>query len=404
MPRSSALPKLSGLPAVALVALGAAVAQAFGRFTYGVLLPAIRDDLGISNTVAGSLGTVNVGAYLLGTIVVAIATSKFRLLQVMKAGFVFSTVGLFLAAIASGPWMVGISLFLTGIGGAFIWIPAPVLAADAMAPERRRLAIGLMGSGIGAGIVFSGQLSAFVRSTYGDSSWRVVYQVQTAIAVVVVLATYAFLTHRQDRPKQSGVGIGGFSTLRQMRGWIPLTFAYASFGFMYLLVIAFLTTKLEDDNGWTGSRAALAFTFVGVAVIFGGPTFIRIAGRIGTRYSLMFAFTLWSALALLAIPGWTIPTLMASAGIGFTFAGIPGLITVYVVENTSMDTYGPSYAAATLAFGVAQMLSPQVGGLIADATGSFTLIFVLSATFALTGTLAALRLPPPIEAEFTALL
>ncbi len=63
--------RATGLPAVALVAVGAAVAQAFGRFTYGVLLPAVRDDLGISNTVAGSIGTVNVGAYLLGTLAVA---------------------------------------------------------------------------------------------------------------------------------------------------------------------------------------------------------------------------------------------------------------------------------------------------------------------------------------------
>ena len=369
------------------------MAQAFGRFTYGVLLPAIRDDLGISNTVAGSLGTVNVGAYLLGTIMVALATSRFRLLQVTKVGFMFSIVGLFLAAVASGPWMIGISLFLTGIGGAFIWIPAPVLAADAMAPERRRLAIALMGSGIGTGIVFSGQLSAFVRATYGDASWRLVYQVQTGIAIVVVAATFAFIGHQQERPKPTGVGLGGFSTLRRMRGWLPLTFAYASFGFMYLLVIAFLTTKLEDDNGWSGSRAALAFTLVGVAVIFGGPAFIEAASRFGTRNSLMLAFTLWSALALVVIPGWTVPTLVAAAGLGCTFAGIPGLITVYVVENTTIETYGPSYSAATLAFGVAQMLSPQVGGLIADLTGSFTPIFLLSAAFALTGTLAAHRLP-----------
>ena len=38
---------------VVLVAGGTIVAQAFGRFTYGVLLPAIRNDLGHSNTVAG---------------------------------------------------------------------------------------------------------------------------------------------------------------------------------------------------------------------------------------------------------------------------------------------------------------------------------------------------------------
>ena len=42
----------------------------------------------------------------------------------------------------------------------------------------------------------------------------------------------------------------------------------------------------------------------------------------------------------------------------------------------------PAYSAATLAFGVAQMASPQVGGVIADWQGSFTAVFLLSAVVA----------------------
>ena len=47
---------------VLLMALSAAVGQAFGRFSYGVLLPAVRDDMVISNTLAGFIGGANVGA------------------------------------------------------------------------------------------------------------------------------------------------------------------------------------------------------------------------------------------------------------------------------------------------------------------------------------------------------
>ena len=61
---------------VILVALTAAVGQSFGRFSFGILLPAIRDDLGISNTLVGMLGAANVGAYLFGTLAVAWATSR----------------------------------------------------------------------------------------------------------------------------------------------------------------------------------------------------------------------------------------------------------------------------------------------------------------------------------------
>ena len=61
----------SGWVVVIIVALAAAVGQSFGRFSFGVLLPAIRDDLGITNTLAGILGATNVGAYLLGTLTVS---------------------------------------------------------------------------------------------------------------------------------------------------------------------------------------------------------------------------------------------------------------------------------------------------------------------------------------------
>jgi len=178
-----------------------------------------------------------------------------------------------------------------------------------------------------------------------------------------------------------------------MRAWKPLTAAYTSFGFMYLLVLAFLVARLEDDNGWTSSRASLAFTLVGVAMIFGGPLFISLAGRFGVRRSLAAGFSGWILVVLLLLPGWFVVTLGGAMVIGLIFAGIPTTITLYVVENTTVDDYGPSFAAATLAFGVAQMIAPQIGGLLADLQGSFTIVFVLSAALAATGLVAALRLP-----------
>ena len=54
-----------------LMAVSAAVGQSFGRFSYGVLLPAVRDDMNISNTLAGFIGGANVGAYLVGTLLVS---------------------------------------------------------------------------------------------------------------------------------------------------------------------------------------------------------------------------------------------------------------------------------------------------------------------------------------------
>ncbi|MEC8808731.1 MAG: MFS transporter, partial [Pseudomonadota bacterium] len=128
---------------VILVALTAAVGQSFGRFSFGILLPAIRDDLGISNTLVGMLGAANVGAYLLGTLAVAWATSRYRLIKVMRLGLALATLGLLVASVADSAAMLAFSLFVMGVGGAFLWIPAPVIAADAMPASRRSIAVGL---------------------------------------------------------------------------------------------------------------------------------------------------------------------------------------------------------------------------------------------------------------------
>lgn len=377
---------------VLLIAMAAAVGQAFGRFGYGVLLPAVRDDLGISNTLAGLVGAANVGAYLLGTLVVAWATSRYLLINVMRVGLAFATFGLLIASLAGSPWVLAAGLFVAGIGGAFLWIPAPVIAADALPAHRRPLAVGMMSSGIGVGVMFVSILSGILRPIEGDSAWSSVYEIQFFIGVGVLVAVLLLVRHQQAVPS-GGAGFGGFTALQRMPGWLPHIIAYSTFGFMYLLILGFLTTRLEDDSIWSSVDAAFAFTLVGFTMILGGPTFVTIAQRIGVRLTLALAFALWPFFVGVILTGYELPVLAACVGIGFLFGAIPTLMTLYVVENTTAQDYGPSFAAATLAFGIAQTISPPIGGFIADLTGSFTFVFLLAAFMSIIGLFAALRLP-----------
>ena len=381
-----------GWAVVVIIALAAAVGQSFGRFSFGVLLPAIRDDLGITNTLAGLLGATNVGAYLLGTLAVALATSRYRLINVMRVGLALATLGLLIAGASQGPWVLAAGLFIAGIGGACLWIPAPVIAADAMPAHRRPVAVAMMSSGIGLGIVFVSVLSGGLRSTQGDGAWSSVYQIQFGIGVLLLVLTLLLVRHQQAAPV-GGSGIGGFAALQRMPGWLPLLVAYSAFGFMYLLVMGFLTTRLEDDNGWSTDDASLAFSLMGLAMIFGGPLLTALAQRLGVRLTLAVAFGLWPALVGVVLTGQLTLTLMACVGLGLLFAALPTLVTLFVVQNTSAQDYGPSFAAATLSFGIAQTIAPPIGGLIADQTGTFLLVFILSGMVSLVGMAASLRLP-----------
>ncbi|HEY5662980.1 MAG TPA: MFS transporter [Ilumatobacter sp.] len=381
---------------IGLVMASACVAQAFGRFTWGVVLPGARDDLlGGSNTIAGLFGTLNVTAYLVGTLAVSWAASKVTLVGLVRLGLVVSTSSLGLASIAPNGPVLGVALFMMGLGGAVIWIPAPAIAARVLPPRRAGMAVGMVGSGIGIGIVFAGQMAAFLdRRSDADDLWQTLYRIEFSIAVVVSAGAFVLLRSRGDRPSLRG-GFGGFTALRTVRGWIPATAAYASFGFAYILVLGFLVARLEDDSGFSSAQATAMFSVLGASTAVGGLLLGPLSDRIGRRVTLTSAFTIFALASLLVLTGRQPWVTVAAVGIGVMFSGMPALIIAHVVDNTDTDTYGPAFSAATLAFGVTQMVSPQIGGALADALGSFTWVFVLSASVSMLGALCSSRLPHP---------
>jgi len=377
-----------------IIILGSAgVAQAFGRFTWGVVLPEARDDvLDGSNTLAGLFGSLNVTAYLFGTVIVAWLASRVTLVGLIRVGLVVSTTGIGLAAFAPEPWLLGVALAVMGAGGAIIWIPAPGITARLFPDNRRGLAAGLVGSGIGVGIVFAGRLASWLSSRSEDVVWQTVYRVEFAIAVVVLVLAFTVLQSEGERPSVAG-GLGGFGALRRVQGWKPLTVAYSAFGFSYILVIGFLVARLDDDAGYSSSRSTLVFSIVGVAIIIGGLTIAPLSDRVGRRLTLVTAYIVWAASALAVLTGSFPVVIVAAVAIGLTFSGIPSTIVAHVVTHTDQSTYGPAFSATTLAFGLSQAVSPQIGGAIADWRGSFTAVFVMAAIVALVGAAAASRLP-----------
>lgn len=388
----------------------ACVAQAFGRFTWGVVLPGARDDvLGGSNTLAGFFGTLNVTAYLFGTMGMAWAATRVSLVGLIRIGLAISTTSIALAAFAPDGAVLGLALFGMGLGGAVIWIPAPAVAARALPPRRAGMAVGMVGSGIGLGIVFAGQVSAWLdrshRAAHPRSAgaptdqWQTTYRIELVVALAVLVAAFALLRSRGDRPAAGGGGFGGVRALRSVHGWIPLTVAYAAYGFAYILVVGFLVARLEDDAGFSTGAATGMFSLLGLATVFGGPTLGPLSDRIGRRRTLTGGFVLFAACALLALTGTQPWVAVAAVGVGLMFSALPSLLIAHIVDNTDTDTYGPAFSAATLAFGVMQMVSPQVGGVIADTTGSFTPVFMLSAAVSLVAAAAASRLPTGAPAD-----
>ena len=87
-----------------------------------------------------------------------------------------------------------LGLFVAGFGAAAVWVPAPGIAAALVGAKRGGMAIGLVGSGIGTGILVAGPLTNSVRAVTNDEgAWRPVYAIQAGIAIFVLIGLFAVL-------------------------------------------------------------------------------------------------------------------------------------------------------------------------------------------------------------------
>ncbi|MGH2586585.1 MAG: MFS transporter, partial [Dehalococcoidia bacterium] len=210
------------------------------------------------------------------------------------------------------------------------------------------------------------------------------------------------LRRTNDRAAGSS-GFGGIGALRAVGGWMPLVQTYALFGFSYILMTSFLVARLHDDAGFTVGQVSAVVTINGVASIISGVLLGRLADRFGERQVLIWSFAI-SAVATLICLTSNFPIVVGAAFmLSVWTTGVPAVVASYVIRRTSVSTYGPAFSAMTFAFGITQAVSPQVGGLIADAFGSFTLVFLLSALTRAAGFVTATRLPravlPPERAS-----
>jgi MFS family permease len=170
---------------VSAVMLGCVVGQSFGRFSFGLLLPAVKQDLQVSYGLAGWLGTMNLGAYAVGAAVTSVVSVRVAAHRIMQTGIVLATLGIIILAMAPGTPILLLGMTFCGIGGAASWVPAPGISAAQYPPHRRGFAMGMTSGAIGLGIVLATLLTNVVRVIVDDPlAWRQVWGVQAAIGVV----------------------------------------------------------------------------------------------------------------------------------------------------------------------------------------------------------------------------
>lgn len=374
---------------IPVLGLAAGVAQGFGRFGYALLLPAVNADVVHSYGVAGLLGSLNLTAYLAGTLLVSLTAHRLAPATSVRLGLLLSTAGLSVLALAPSVPVLIAGMLLAGFGGAMIWVPAPGIAGSAVSVSRRGLAIGLTGSGIGLGVIASSGLTAVVHAVAGPAAWRPVWGVEAVAAALVTAAAARWL-----RPEAVPVSAPArISALRAVPGWIGSTLSYGGYGLAVAIYMTFLVAAYEHDAGFGTGHASAVFALVGLCITAGGILLGRWSDSIGRRAAMTWAYV-GMAGAILLVPVGAEPWAVISALVfGLAMSGAPAVLAAHLADTLDPRRFAAAFGAVTLVFGLAQLVGPQLGGWIADRTGNFSTAFLVAAGAALGAAFASASLP-----------
>lgn len=379
----------------------------FGRMSFSVILPSMKEGLSLTYTQIGLIGTGNFIGYLFLAVIGGIFATRFGVRRVVFVSLLIMGIALFLTGLSESYGFAFFMRLITGMGNGGSCVPMMALPAAWFAAGKRGLATGIVTVGTGMGLSMAGLILPCFVSTQSGDGWRYAWYVMGIIVFACSFVCYAFL---RDHPSEKGLTMYGgneqagaagqqvtfFSALSRVakeREIWKLGCVYFMTGFSYIIYVTFIIAYLIKEVGLTPGAAGEVFAMIGFAAIFCGIVWGGISDSIGRRNASVLAYILAAISCVLPFL-WKTPAgyYCSAALFGMTAFALP-----VIMAAASGDAVGGKLAPAafgfiTLFFGVGQALGPALAGWIKDATGTFANAFILSACVFVIGAATSLML------------
>lgn len=363
----------------------------FGRMAYGVILPFMQADLGLTTMEAGMLGTYLFLGYLVTVGLSGVMTRKLGAKNTIVIGNIAVLIGLVCLIIVSSYLFAAISVFLLGLGSALVFTPLMSLVVTSF-PDKRGMVMGFLMSGAGIGILLSGLIVPVVVTVFSEEAWRYAWFIFALITLAILLLTLLFLKDLSTKEKSSVSKELSDKTWRSKPLYL-LASIYFLVGLVYLVPSLYQTSYLIQ-LGMAESLAGSIYSFAGFVSIFGPPLWGWIADRFGMKQALI-------TVLLLSAFGSFIPVIQTSP-LSFTLASlIWGTSlggTLVLIQLQVAKLVKPPYVALAISFisvfyGVGQMIGPGFSGWIIDHFSTFSAAYLFSLSGFLICTFLSLFLP-----------
>lgn len=364
------------------LSLGAAVSLGITRFAYGLLLPAMRADLGWSYTLAGAMNTANALGYFLGALITPWLLRRVGPSTLLWSGSLLASVFMGLSGFFTASEPLLLQRLLAGVASAMVFIAGGLLAArlGAHDPQRGGFLIGLYYGGTGLGIALSAVLVPWVLDGAQASAhgWRWAWW---GLALVCVLASAVLWWPARVMAQWALPQAGGTEAAVTFR-WRPFGFAlagYTLFGVGYIGYMTFVVALLRE-RGSSTLAVTVFYSLLGLAVIASSRIWAALLDRHKSGRALAILNALLGVAIVLPALTQSWPVVLASGLLfGGVFLSVVASTTALVRHNLPHAAWAAGISAFTTVFAAGQVLGPTVVGWIADGPGGLARGLVFSA-------------------------
>lgn len=375
------------------LSLGAAISLGITRFAYGLLLPAMRTDLGWSYTLAGAMNTANALGYFVGALATPWLMRRLGPSTLLWGGAVLASLFMGLSGFFTEAQPLLLQRLLAGIASALVFIAGGLLAArlGARYPRHSGLLLGLYYGGTGLGIVASALLVPWVleatqTQTHGWRwAWWMLALACTAASAVLVWP--ARVMARWDLPTAAAGAQGHFR-------WASFGYGlagYTLFGVGYIGYMTFVVALLRAQ-GSSALAVTVFYALLGVAVLASSRIWAGLLDRYKTGRPLATLNALLGVATVLpALTQWWPLVLVSGLLFGGVFLSVVASTTALVRHNLPPAAWAAGISAFTTVFAAGQIIGPTVVGWIADGPGGLARGLVFSAGALWLGALLAVR-------------
>ncbi len=366
------------LSALGMAALGSgviAITYGLARFVFGLFLPAMRDELSISSSMAGVIGALPFLSFVFAILAAPWVTQRLGVRRAGVAAAALAGVGLMTIALAPSSLLLAVGVLICGISTG-LSSPAMAEAVSRVVPARLR---GRVNATINAGTSVGIALAMPAVLIWAEA-WRSAYIGFAALAALGALAAFLFLP-RDDRPAQSSLpSLASLPVSReQWHGITRLSGLAAGMGCVSASYWVFAPDASIAAGGLGSSQTAWMWLAVGLGGLTGGSAGDLIA-RFGSVFSHAAGLVALSAgLVLLALAPGHFPLALASAAL--FGAGYMTLTGFYLVRGIEIMEEAPAFGPVLplLATSVGQVAGSPLAGWLVGAEGHGTTFLLFAA-------------------------